>query len=377
MKRKKRLQRAVKVHPSSEEMLADAQARVERLKAEHRSDEVVARYEAERARHQAIVDGKRGITRAYDLPQLLLPQDVFSQYALQYRFDWPPLIQVHDAGARIKVTVRAALIRELKALLLFSRSKKERQELAEAFEDFQQDLPSGVDAKTAKAWLVKVSITAVIRSAGDWWEGRIGSGRRFGGVPAAASEIGFNAWVRQETLKQARTRLRTYRKPRPELIPWRREVDKKTGDVVRREEEWGVEADKRAPQVEIEDAEFEPDPRWTPFVKAWAQCKKDERLIWLADWPGIFLQARAAAVLPEERVAFTLTPKEEETLTRDLRDSSNDDLARRFGWETATAAAKVSNARDTCIDKIATATGAPRKELRAWLHAVRRGESPF
>lgn len=168
-----------------------------------------------------------------------------------------------------------------------------------------------------------------------------------------------------------------YRKPRSELIPRRREIDKKSGDVVWQEEEWSAEADRRAPQVEIEEEEeFEPDPRWTAFMEAWARCTNDERLVWLADWPVIFLQARAAAVLPEERVAFTLTTKEEETLARDLRDSSNDDLARQFGWKTRTAAQKVSNARDACIDKIAAATNVPRKKLRAWLHAVRRGESP-
>lgn len=107
--------------------------------------------------------------------------------ALEHGFDWPPLIRVDDTGARIRVTVRAALVRDLEALLLFSPSKKERKELAEAFEDLLLNPPSGVGAKTAKSWLVKVSITAVIRSAGQRWKGRIGSGRWVEGVPAAAS----------------------------------------------------------------------------------------------------------------------------------------------------------------------------------------------
>ena len=50
--------------PTPEAMLADARARLEVVKAEGRSAKVIARYEAEAVRWQAIVDGTRAISAA-------------------------------------------------------------------------------------------------------------------------------------------------------------------------------------------------------------------------------------------------------------------------------------------------------------------------
>jgi hypothetical protein len=239
--------------------------------------------------------------------------------------------------------------------------KEDREVLKRGLHALRRTPPEGAPqfrtAKEAKRWLLEQMVTAVIRSAGRRWEGRLGSGEGAGnvsGIPATAGSVGFEQWVVQETLKHARGWLRDYADSPPdeELVLLSTDyMDKR------------FQAEDEQLQAERMLIRFGAKERWFPFVQAWCQCDEEERLVWLADHPGMFgILARVVQDLPftaAERAAFTITPQMQEILGKEKVLHRAKDLK----IKEITGVKWLSRARSRYVEKIANATGVEHKQL--------------
>jgi hypothetical protein len=355
--------------PTPEEQVAWMEQLVGRLKAEGRPAKDVARYEAELTWLRNWKAEGFPIPPVYDpSPNLSIPALLGNDELTNRAWDAglrTSLIDMDASGPRIKVRVRAAFMAELERLMLWLPNATARRTQRRRFEAYLEDhrIPPN-KAQEAKGELLRRVVTDVIRRSGKPW-------REGEATPALSTHIGFERWVWEKALSTVREFLGTFDPRRDEVT----KIDKQTGALLYREV-GEVDADVESIAVEIEE-DFVPDSRWMPFLDAWCLCDEKARIVWLADWPGIFRNVRALAVLSVERAKFVdLTAQEQAILEQDLRGSTDSQLANLFRWTIKTAAAQVPKVRQRCVDKIAAATGSDRKQLGEWLRDISRGKAP-